>query len=166
MDLNGNCAYAISQNVVLTPGASYSLSFKLHYNPCGPDVIKTGLVQVTGSAAQIFTISDAASSVPWQLTTYNFIATAANSVVTIGSTLYADSCGPAIDDVQLTLVYGAALASVPVAPSSQAYGTNLFTNGDFESSTLAPWTVSSPGCTPFTVTTPKAYSRSSSLNLK
>lgn len=137
MDLNGNCAYAISQNVTITPGTAYTLSFKLHYNPCGGDIVKTGYVQITGSPALTFSISDANSAIPWQLLSYTFTAGAANSVVTIGSTLFADSCGPVIDDVQLVAsTLGGAVSAIP-APVALSFD-------NFETGALSPFWYNTP----------------------
>jgi len=56
MDLNGNCAYSISQNVSLIPGNPYTLTFRYRTNPCGPNIFKTGLVMATGATPQSFNV--------------------------------------------------------------------------------------------------------------
>jgi hypothetical protein len=96
MDLNGNAPYTISQNVELTVGKSYTLTFMLNENNCGvPD--KTGFVSATGAPVQNFSH---VNNEGWKLISYTFEATAKDTVISIGATS-AGSCGSVIDSVQL-----------------------------------------------------------------
>lgn len=175
MDLNGNCAYSLSQNVSLIPGNPYTLTFRLRTNTCGANTLKTGLVMASGSAPQSFNMSTTAAQT-WTLVTYKFVATDINTIITVGSTTLFDGCGPVIDDVEMTQDnYGSpsAIALQPVVPKTYTpspINVNLVSNGNFEALTIAPWYSSGSSDCPAQLVSGnlqyKAFDGTNSINLK
>ena len=82
MDLNVNDnSYAIGQTVSTVPGASYSISYFIKENPCGPST-KTGFIRATGARESSFSVSGTS----WRENSYQFVANSNTVMVEIGST--------------------------------------------------------------------------------
>ncbi|KAJ3254767.1 hypothetical protein HK103_006842 [Boothiomyces macroporosus] len=97
MDLCANVAYTIQQQVTLDVGKPYELDVEISENPCGPST-KTGFISATGSAPQSFTHDS--SDPTWKRITYHFVATAAQTTISIGGT-NTGSCGPVVGYAKL-----------------------------------------------------------------
>ena len=92
MDLNSDNKVTLGQSLKTIAGQTYTLTFSLNQNPCGPSMTKTGFVSAVGTASQPFTISNTAT----QQISYAFKASSDSTLVQIGSTTESSSCGPVV----------------------------------------------------------------------
>ena len=108
MDLNSDSPYGIAQNVKLTIGSPYSLTFYIkpnsNANILGTSsqniAIFTGSVQATGALIQKFSTSKSSSSSSWSIVSYNFTATQAITTIHVWSTTLG-TYGPLVDNFNL-----------------------------------------------------------------
>ena len=80
MDLSGTEPYTIGQTVSTIPGASYSVSYFINENPCGPSA-KTGFIQATGASQSTFSHSGK----EWEQHLYEFVSNNDKVTLEIGS---------------------------------------------------------------------------------
>jgi choice-of-anchor C domain-containing protein len=109
LDLNATVAGTISQTVVLTPGATYQLSFAMAGNTAGGPTIKTIEALVGTVLTELFDFDvtgHSPGSMGWQTFNRNFVANEANTLLQFRSTIDG-AFGPALDDVSITFVSGA-----------------------------------------------------------
>ena len=103
LDLNSDSPYTIGQNVSLTVGKKYLLTFMLNSNPsCVGGYNRTGFVSATGARVSTFTSNEGgiAFHEGWRKVTYPFTAVKAATEIKIGSNT-TGKCGPVIDTVAL-----------------------------------------------------------------
>jgi choice-of-anchor C domain-containing protein len=109
LDLSGSAAGGIEQAFDTIPGSVYSVTFYLAGNPnstCDAFPVKGLDVGATGNPTQHFTFDvtgHTTSSMGWELETYTFFAAGASTTLFFQSTT-ASGCGPALDNVSVTVV--------------------------------------------------------------
>jgi choice-of-anchor C domain-containing protein len=108
LDLNGNAGPAtIYQDVTLTLGGTYRLSFAMAGNVEGPPTLKTMTVGIGGIDLGTFSFNAAGrspSAMGWETFTRDFTATTPTMRLTFASTTPGCCTGPALDAVSITQV--------------------------------------------------------------
>jgi hypothetical protein len=122
IDLNALDAGSISQTFATLPGVEYSVGIKAAANSVGPPAAKTFTIGVDSSGAQPATYSASKPGGAWCETSsanssfdsysYNFVATAAATTLTIASTT-SGRFGPIVDDVTMSLLEPSGSMKVP-----------------------------------------------------
>lgn len=123
LDLNAFAPGTIRQDLATTANSTYVVQFSLAGNPaCGPTV-KTLTVSATGAAPHAYnfdTIGHSASNMGWTTQSYSFVATSASTPLTFTSTTAGSVCGPALDNVSVTV-------QAPPPPSDSTAPTITYT---------------------------------------
>ena len=107
LDMNGSAAASIYQDVALTPGASYRLSFAMGENFFAGPNPKTMDVTIGSLPTWSFSFDNPAATAAdmgWATNTVDFVANAATMRLTFASTTAECCWGPALDDVSIALI--------------------------------------------------------------
>ena len=117
LDMSGNGPGRIEQTFDTTPGHRYTVGFYLAGNTNCGSTIKDLDVGATGNPTGHYSFDVTGHSYPsmgWQFETYSFVATGASTTLYFQSQ-ESSSCGPALDNVSLTV-------ETPVPALSPAMG--------------------------------------------
>ena len=106
IDMNGNIAGQISQNIVTTPGETYEVAFDMSGNPDGPPAVKQMTVTADGSQAQSFSYDTSLAGTTradmrWETKIYTFTASGSVTLLAFTSDVEGWVFGPALDNVRL-----------------------------------------------------------------
>ncbi|MDF1503165.1 choice-of-anchor C family protein [Roseisolibacter sp. H3M3-2] len=125
LDLNGDAGAAtIYQDVALTLGGTYRLSFAMAGNTDGLPVVKTMTVGIGGIDFGTFSFNSAGrspSAMGWETFTRDFTATGTTMRLTFASTTSGCCTGPALDAVSIAAVS----STVPEPGTYALLGTGL-----------------------------------------
>lgn len=117
IDLSGSAAGGVEQTFDTVPGMTYLVTFRLSGNPgCGA-MVKGLDVGATGNATLHYTFDASVHSTSdgtWTLESYTFVAAGSSTTLFFQST-EASACGPALDDVRVTIPPVPALSPVAAA---------------------------------------------------
>lgn len=110
VDLSGGGAGSIAQTLTTEAGLNYEISFDFSGNPDGNPGNKTLSVSAGSTPSQVYTfntidMANSRTNMKWTPQTYNFSATANQTILTFMS-LTPGFFGPALDNVQITVVSG------------------------------------------------------------
>ena len=109
LDMSGLVAGSISQDFTTVIGQEYKVTFNMSGNPDGGssrDITKTLLVSATGAESASFdyvTSSNTLNNMLWQEMTWYFTATSESTTLAFSS-LESNAFGPALDNVNVSLV--------------------------------------------------------------
>ena len=102
LDMNGNTAGAISQDISTVVGVAYIVGFDFSANPDGGPPQQLLSVSATGASAELYaytTGANSATSMFWVPETYTFTATNATTTLSFASMDSRGPYGPALDHV-------------------------------------------------------------------
>jgi choice-of-anchor C domain-containing protein len=123
LDMNAGAPGSISQDLETTANSTYGVQFYLAGNPACEAGVKTLTVNATGAPPKDYTFDTtghSASSMGWTVQVYSFVATSANSTLTFTSATSNSGCGPALDNVSVTVEAPPSDSTAPTVTYTQS----------------------------------------------
>jgi choice-of-anchor C domain-containing protein len=141
IDLNGDGPGELYQDLSLTPGQTYGISFQLSANPqCspGPRILEVRWAGVLVGTYQVDSSSVSLPNIAFGVHQLNLVASAATARLSFRGT-NAGGCGPVIDAVQVKLAgeatlsgdYDAASGTLEFAPGQTSRTLGVVLRGDY-----------------------------------